>query len=133
MGSGVTGFRGGDAVIGLSDRLALPLKAQAEYVVLDADAVAAVPVGTDPVAEAVGGYAVRLAALAGVRVVAVAGAGDEELVRDLGAKFFVPRTADLPAATDASSGSPGSWVRGLGRDGRGGSGDGHPRAESCRL
>jgi NADPH2:quinone reductase len=130
LGPGVAGFRRGDAVIGLSDRLALPLKAQAEYVVLDADAVAAVPAGTDLVAAAtlplggltaaqaldiaaaepgetllvtgaagaVGGYTVQLAALAGVRVVAVAGAGDEELVRDLGAEFFVPRTADLPAA-----------------------------------
>ncbi|NGO81883.1 NADP-dependent oxidoreductase [Streptomyces sp. YC504] len=130
LGPGVAGFRRGDAVIGLSDRLALPLKAQAEYVVLDADAVAAVPAGTDLVAAAtlplggltaaqaldiaeaepggtllvtgaagaVGGYAVQLAARAGVRVVAVAGAGDEEVVRELGAEFFVPRTADLPAA-----------------------------------
>ncbi|MFJ2955618.1 NADP-dependent oxidoreductase [Streptomyces sp. NPDC087270] len=130
LGPEVVGFRPGDAVIGLSDRLALPLKTQAEYVVLDADAVAAVPAGTDLVAAAtlplggltaaqaldiarvepgdtllvtgaagsVGGYTVRLAALAGVRVVAVAGGGDEELVRGLGAEFFVPRTADLPPA-----------------------------------
>ncbi|MBV2154993.1 NADP-dependent oxidoreductase [Kitasatospora sp. SUK 42] len=130
LGPGVAGFRPGDAVIGLSDRLALPLKTQAEYVVLDAGAVAAVPAGTDPVAAAtlplggltaaqaldiagaepgdtllvtgaagaVGGYTVQLAALAGLRVVAVADTGDEELVRELGAEFFVPRTADLPAA-----------------------------------
>lgn len=130
LGPEVTGCQPGDAVIGLSDRLALPLKAQAGYVVLDAGAVAAVPAGTDLVAAAtlplggltaaqaldlagpqpgdtllvtgaagaVGGYTVQLAALAGVRVVAVAGADDEELVRDLGAEFFVPRTADLPAA-----------------------------------
>ncbi|MEW1693280.1 NADP-dependent oxidoreductase [Streptomyces sp. NPDC091265] len=130
LGPRTTGFRRGDAVLGLSDRLALPLKAQAEYVVLDADAVAAVPAGTDLVAAAtlplggltaaqaldiaaagpgdtllvtgaagaVGGYTVQLAAAAGVRVVAVADVGDEELVRDLGAEFFVPRTADLPAA-----------------------------------
>lgn len=130
LGPGVTGLRGSDAVIGLSDRLPLPLKAQAEYVVLDADAVAAVPAGTDLVAAAtlplggltaaqaldiaaagpgdtllvtgaagaVGGYTVQLAARAGVRVVAVAGADDEELVRDLGAEFFVPRSADLSAA-----------------------------------
>ncbi|MFD9636581.1 NADP-dependent oxidoreductase [Streptomyces violascens] len=130
LGPEVAGFRRGDAVIGLSDRLALPLKAQAEYVVLDADAVAAVPAGTDLVAAAalplggltaaqaldiaaakpgdtllvtgaagaVGGYTVQLAALTGVRVIAVAGADDEELVRDLGAEFFVPRTANLPAA-----------------------------------
>ncbi|MER7177767.1 alcohol dehydrogenase catalytic domain-containing protein [Streptomyces mesophilus] len=130
LGPGVAGLRRGDAVIGLCDRLALPLKAQAEYVVLDADAVAAVPAGTDLVAAAtlplggltaaqaldiaaaeaggtllvtgaagaVGGYAVQLAARAGVRVVAVAGAADEQAVRELGAELFVPRTADLPAA-----------------------------------
>lgn len=130
LGPGVDGFRRGDAVIGLSDRLALPLKAQAEHVVLDAEAVAAVPGSTDLVAAAtlplgaltaaqaldiavagpgetllvtgaagaVGGYAVQLAALAGVRVIAVASPGDEELVRGLGAEFFVPRAADLPAA-----------------------------------
>ncbi|MFH9400707.1 NADP-dependent oxidoreductase [Streptomyces sp. NPDC017638] len=130
LGPEVVGFQLGDAVIGLSDRLALSLKTQAEYVVLDTDAVAAVPAGTDLMAAAtlplggltaaqalditgakpgdtllvtgaagaVGGYTVQLAALAGVRVVAVAGADDEELVRDLGADFFVPRTADLPAA-----------------------------------
>jgi NADPH2:quinone reductase len=130
LGPQVTAFRPGDPVIGLSDRLALPLKTQAEYVVLDAGAVASVPTGTDLIAAAtlplggltaaqaldiaaaepgdtllvtgaagaVGGFTVQLAAAAGVRVVAVAGAGDEELVRGLGAEFFVPRTADLPAA-----------------------------------
>ncbi|MFG3142537.1 NADP-dependent oxidoreductase [Streptomyces sp. NPDC048211] len=130
LGPEVVGFRLGDLVIGLSDRLALSLKTQAEHVVLDVDAVAAMPAGTDLVAAAtlplggltaaqalditgaklgdtllvtgaagaVGGYTVQLAALAGVRVVAVAGVGDEELLHDLGAEFFVPRTADLPAA-----------------------------------
>ncbi|MFI6435141.1 hypothetical protein [Streptomyces sp. NPDC050759] len=39
-------------MIGLYDRLALSLKAQAEYVVLDVEAVAAVPAGTDLVAAA---------------------------------------------------------------------------------
>ncbi|WP_027945305.1 NADP-dependent oxidoreductase [Amycolatopsis taiwanensis] len=131
LGPGVAGFKPGDQVIGLSDRLAIPLKTHAEYVVLDADAVAVVPPGTDLIATAtlplngltaaqaldlaelrpgqsllvtgaaggVGSYATQLAALAGVRVVAVAGDGDEELVHELGAEFFVPRTAaDLPAA-----------------------------------
>ncbi|WP_328918027.1 zinc-binding dehydrogenase [Streptomyces sp. NBC_00223] len=40
-----------------------------------------------------GGFAVELAALRGLRVVAVAGPGDEALVRGLGADSFVPRTA----------------------------------------
>lgn len=133
VGPGVTGFAPGDRVIGLSDRLALPLKAQAEYVVLDVDAVAPVPDGLDLVAAAtlplnvltaaqaldltelsasqtmlvtgaaggVGGYVVELAARQGARVVAVAGEKDEQLVRDLGAEFFVPRTVPIgPAVRD---------------------------------
>ncbi|BAJ28812.1 MULTISPECIES: NADP-dependent oxidoreductase [Kitasatospora] len=52
LGPGVTGFRRGQPVLGLSDRLTLPLKAQAEQVVLDADAVAPLPDGLDPVAAA---------------------------------------------------------------------------------
>ncbi|MEV7010174.1 NADP-dependent oxidoreductase [Streptosporangium sp. NPDC051022] len=46
----------------------------------------------------VGGYAVELAVQRGLRVVAVAGAADEELVRGFGAEFFVPREAELGAA-----------------------------------
>jgi NADPH:quinone reductase-like Zn-dependent oxidoreductase len=40
----------GTAVIGLADLLGRPLKTHAEYVVLDADAVAPAPAGLDPVA-----------------------------------------------------------------------------------
>ncbi|MFJ6381119.1 NADP-dependent oxidoreductase [Kitasatospora sp. NPDC092039] len=40
----------------------------------------------------VGGFAVELAALRGLRVVALAGQDDEHLVRRLGAEWFVPRT-----------------------------------------
>ncbi|WP_219498694.1 alcohol dehydrogenase catalytic domain-containing protein [Nonomuraea ceibae] len=49
IGPGVTGFKPGDRVIGLCDRLDVPLGAQAEHVVLDADAVAAAPAGLSPV------------------------------------------------------------------------------------
>ncbi|MEV4757111.1 NADP-dependent oxidoreductase [Micromonospora sp. NPDC049559] len=52
LGAGVVGLSPGDQVIGLSDRLALAAKAQAEQVVLDADAVAVVPPGTDLTAAA---------------------------------------------------------------------------------
>lgn len=52
LGAGVTGFAVGDGVIGLSDRLSLPLKTHAEWVVLDAEAVAALPAGVDPIAAA---------------------------------------------------------------------------------
>lgn len=125
-GEGVTEFAVGDRVIGLSDRVQLPLKTQAEYVVLAADAVAPAP-GTDMVAAStlplnastalqaldllalepgrtllvtgaaggVGGFAVEQAAARGLRVVASAGEGDEDLVRGLGAELFVPRTAPL--------------------------------------
>ncbi|MER6944388.1 NADP-dependent oxidoreductase [Nonomuraea sp. NPDC000554] len=132
VGAGAA-FEVGDEVIGLAARLELPVKAQAEYVVLDASAVARAPRGV-PAAEAatiplngltawqaldraglsqgqtllvtgaagaVGGYLVELAALRGLRVVAVAGPGDEELVRGLGAEWFVPRSADLAASVRA--------------------------------
>ncbi|GAB7188736.1 NADP-dependent oxidoreductase [Kitasatospora sp. Ki12] len=49
-------------------------------------------------AGAVGGFAVELAAQRGLRVAALAGEGDETLVRALGAQWFVPRTADDVAA-----------------------------------
>ncbi|MGW5721670.1 NADP-dependent oxidoreductase [Amycolatopsis sp. NPDC003865] len=114
-------FRVGDAVLGLRDRIALPLGAYAEQIVLDASAVALAPVGMSPVeaatlplnaltaaqaldlvetggtvlvtgaAGAVGGYAVTLARARRLRVVAVASAADETLVRGFGADEFLPR------------------------------------------
>lgn len=130
VGAGVTGFAPGDRVIGLADRLDLPLGAYAEQIVLDAGAVAPAPARATPAQAAtlplngltadqalgltgltegqtllvtgaaggLGGYAVELAVTRGLRVVAVAGAGDEELVRSLGAEFFVPRDAELGSA-----------------------------------
>ncbi|WP_374117156.1 NADP-dependent oxidoreductase [Streptomyces sp. RKAG293] len=130
VGPGVTAFAPGDRVIGLQDRLDVRTGAQAEYVVLDADAVASAPAGIPPeaaatlplnaltadlaldvlgalglepggtllvtgAAGALGGYAVELAALRGLRVVAVAGAADESSVRALGAAHFVERGAEL--------------------------------------
>ncbi|AUY48049.1 NADP-dependent oxidoreductase [Streptomyces sp. CB01881] len=49
-------------------------------------------------AGAVGGFAVELAVLRGLRVVALAGEEDEALVRELGAEWFVPRGTADPAA-----------------------------------
>ena len=43
----------------------------------------------------VGGFAMELAVLRGLRIVAQAGAEDEELVRGLGAELFVPRDVPL--------------------------------------
>ncbi|MEA5361311.1 NADP-dependent oxidoreductase [Amycolatopsis sp., V23-08] len=120
-----TGFRVGEAVIGLRDRIAAPLGAYAERIVLDASAVAPAPAGFSPAeaatlplnaltaaqaldlagtgrtllvtgaAGAVGGYAVALAHTRKLRVVAVAGAADEAQVRTFGAGEFVPRGPDL--------------------------------------
>ncbi|WP_410622141.1 NADP-dependent oxidoreductase [Amycolatopsis sp. cmx-8-4] len=120
VGAGA-GFRVGEAVIGLRDRLATPLGAYAEQIVLDAAAVAPAPAGVSPAeaatlplnaltaaqaldlvattgtllvtgaAGAVGGYAVALAHARKLRVVAVAGAADEAQVKAFGADEFVPR------------------------------------------
>ena len=49
-------------------------------------------------AGAVGGFALELATLRGLRTVAVAAPRDEELVRELGADEFVARTQDLGGA-----------------------------------
>ncbi len=127
LGEGVRGWSVGDAVIGLQERLDLPLGTQAEHVVLEEWAIAPAPAGmgmaeasTLPLnattadqaldaldlahgqwllvtgaAGGVGAFAVELAVLRGLRVVAQAGADDEGLVRGLGAELFVPRTAVL--------------------------------------
>ncbi|MFI6584286.1 NADP-dependent oxidoreductase [Embleya sp. NPDC050493] len=127
VGAGVTGFAVGDAVLGLRDRLDVRTGAQAEFVVLDADAVGPLPAGLDAIAAAtiplngltawqglelldlaagdtlvvtgaagaVGGFTVELAAARGVRVVAVAGAADEDFLRGVGAEWFVARGPEL--------------------------------------
>ncbi|MCF3185298.1 NADP-dependent oxidoreductase [Streptomyces polychromogenes] len=51
-------------------------------------------------AGSVGGIAVQLAARAGLVVTALAGEGDEELVRSLGAQEFVPRGAEPAVPVD---------------------------------
>ncbi|MFJ9364669.1 NADP-dependent oxidoreductase [Nocardia sp. NPDC101769] len=133
IGSGVPDFARGDQAYGLSDRLDVPLGAQADFVVLDAAAVAlaprrasAVEAATIPLnaltavqsldalaltagqtvlitgaAGALGGFAVELAVSQGLRVVATAAAPDEDLVRELGAEFFVPRGGRLGEAVRA--------------------------------
>ncbi|MEV5877025.1 NADP-dependent oxidoreductase [Streptomyces sp. NPDC052101] len=141
-------WRIGEPVVALVPGVAEPLGAHAEYVVVDADAVAAAPASVDAVhagtlplngltalqaldlldlapgasllvtgaAGAVGGFAVQLAAHRGIEVVGHARAGDEELVRSLGAARF---TADgierggVDAVLDAAVlGAPAlEWVR----------------------
>ena len=55
------------------------------------DLLALRPGQTLGVTGAVGGYAVQLGANEGLRVIAIAGLGDEALVRGLGAAVFIPR------------------------------------------
>jgi NADPH:quinone reductase len=130
VGLGVEHFRTGDRVIAMRDLLSAPVGAQAEYVVLDTEAVAPAPHTVSPVeaatvplngltavqaldllalgdgqwllvtgaAGALGGFVLQLAALRGLRTVAVASAGDESLVRELGADVFVGRSEDLRAS-----------------------------------
>jgi NADPH:quinone reductase len=130
LGPGVERFAVGDSVIGLRDLLSAPIGAQAECVVLDADAVARAPRNVSPAeastlplngltaaqaldllaleagqwllvtgaAGVLGGFALELAALRGLRTIAVAAPEDEELVRRLGADEFIARTEKLGAA-----------------------------------
>lgn len=49
IGTGTTGFAVGDEVIGLSDRLDVPLGTHADFVVLDAAAIAPAPQGISPI------------------------------------------------------------------------------------
>jgi NADPH2:quinone reductase len=80
----------------------LPLNALTAWQSLDRVGVA--PGGTLLVtgaAGAVGGYLVELAAARGLRVVASAGRADEDLVRGLGAEWFVPRDTGLAEAVRA--------------------------------
>ena len=66
--------------------------------------------GVTGAAGAVGGYAVQLGANEGLRVIAIAGPGDEALVRGLGAELFIPRgDGALRAMRDAA----GTGVDGL--------------------
>ncbi|WP_225101514.1 NADP-dependent oxidoreductase [Streptomyces sp. CoH27] len=122
----------GDPVVALVASVAEPLGAHAEYVVVDADAVAVAPASVDAVhagtlplngltavqaldlldlapgssllvtgaAGAVGGFAVQLAAGRGIEVTGHARAGDEELVRSLGAARFTAGGGE-PGGVDA--------------------------------
>ena len=130
IGPGVDRFRAGDPVIAMRDLLSAPVGAQAEYVVLDTEAVAPAPRTVTPVeaatvplngltaaqaldllalregqwllvtgaAGALGGFALELAALRGLRTVGIASPGDESLVRELGADAFVPRSENIGAS-----------------------------------
>src|SRR5437763_1578607 len=83
VGPGVDQFEIGHRVIGMRDLLSLR------------DGQRLLVTGA---AGALGGFALQLAALRGLRTIAVAGPADEPLVRGLGADEFVARSEDLGAA-----------------------------------
>ncbi|MER6847495.1 MULTISPECIES: NADP-dependent oxidoreductase [Streptomyces] len=154
LGAGVTAFVPGQRVIGLRDLLDVSLGAYAEYLVLDATAVAPAPPDATAAAAAtlplngltalqaldllglvagdtvlvtgatgaVGGFAVDLAVRRGLRVVAQAGAADEEFVRGLGAEWVVGRDASdlasdvrrlVPGGADGALDTAGHGIRAL--------------------
>ncbi|MFE3764503.1 NADP-dependent oxidoreductase [Streptomyces sp. NPDC059104] len=81
----------------------LPLNGLTAWQALDLLAAAdGATVAITGAAGAVGGYLVELAAARGLRVVAVAGSQDRELVHELGATLFVPRSQDPAAAIRAA-------------------------------
>lgn len=130
VGPDVDRVDAGDVVIGLRAVLSAPVGAQAEYLVLDKDAVAPAPRSISPVEAAtlplnaltasqaldlldlkpgqwllvtgavgaLGGFALELAALSGLRTIASANSTDEPLARKLGANEFIARTDDVGAA-----------------------------------
>ncbi|MFF9495384.1 NADP-dependent oxidoreductase [Streptomyces flaveolus] len=154
LGAGVTAFVPGQRVIGLRDLLDVSRGAYAEYLVLDATAVAPAPPDATAAAAAtlplngltalqaldllglvagdtvlvtgatgaVGGFAVDLAVRRGLRVVAQAGAADEEFVRGLGAEWVVGRDASdlasdvrrlVPGGADGALDTAGHGIRAL--------------------
>ncbi len=130
LGPGTNGLKVGDEVIGMRDLLSAPIGAQAEYVVLDVDAIGPAPLSVLPAeaatiplngltaaqaldllalsdgqwllvtgaAGALGGFALELAALRGLRTIALASPGDAALVEELGAHEFLARPDDVGAA-----------------------------------
>ncbi len=139
VGSAVKGSRAGDPVIAMRDLLSASIGAQAEYVVLDTDAVAPAPRSVSPVEAAtiplngltatqaldllalregqwllvtgaaggVGGFALQLAALRGLKIVATASARDEPLAYELGATHSSrePRLSERRSAVWLPAGS----------------------------
>jgi NADPH:quinone reductase-like Zn-dependent oxidoreductase len=130
VGPRVSGWVPGEQVMAAVSPWAPGGGAQAEYVLVAADALARVPSGIGleaaatlamnaltvraaldelalrpgqtlaltGAAGAVGGYAIQLGRLAGLRVIADARPEDEELVRGLGADVVVPRGPDVAAS-----------------------------------
>ncbi|GAB0104090.1 NADP-dependent oxidoreductase [Nocardia sp. JMUB6875] len=90
--------------VDLTSASTLPLNAiTADLAVSHAGAAAGKTVLVTGAAGGVGGYAVQLAATLGAKVIAVAGPGDEDLVRRLGASEFAARGDDLAQRLGAGS------------------------------
>ena len=88
----------------------IPLNALTAVQALDALGLAAgQTILVTGAAGGLGGFGVELAAMRGLRVIAAAGDADENIVRELGAANFVPRSADLAEA--ARDLCPAGWTR----------------------
>jgi NADPH:quinone reductase-like Zn-dependent oxidoreductase len=84
------------------DGATLPLNAHTAWQSLDRLSLpTGATIAITGAAGAVGGFAVRLAVLRGLRVVAIAAASDEAAVRAQGAEWFVARSADPAGAMRA--------------------------------
>ncbi|MCP2329692.1 NADPH:quinone reductase-like Zn-dependent oxidoreductase [Hamadaea flava] len=118
VGADVTRFAVGDRVAGLSDRLALPSKAQAEYAVLDEEAVGRLPDDVDLVAAAT----LPLNSLTAAQALDLAGLRPGQTVLVTGAAGAVGGYAvQLASATGArvvgaAGGADEDLVRALGAD-----------------
>jgi NADPH:quinone reductase len=81
--------------LGLAEAATVPMNGLTVRLALDTlDLPAGEWVAVTGAAGAVGGYATQLAAVEGLRIVAIASSGDEDLARTLGAESFVPRGPD---------------------------------------
>ncbi|MBE3015777.1 NADP-dependent oxidoreductase [Microbispora sp. NEAU-D428] len=117
-GPGVTGVRPGERVIGLSDRLTEPLKAQADLVVLDETAVAPAPAGV----AAPEASTLPLNALTAVQALDLAGLAEGETLLVTGAAGglggYLVELAVTRGLRVAAVAAPGdeSLVRGFGAE-----------------
>ncbi|XVQ85576.1 NADP-dependent oxidoreductase [Microbispora siamensis] len=117
-GPGVTGVRPGERVLGLSDRLTEPLKAQADLVVLDETAVAPTPAGV----AAPEASTLPLNALTAVQALDLAGLAEGETLLVTGAAGglggYLVELAVARGLRVAAVAAPGdeSLVRGFGAE-----------------
>lgn len=96
-----TSIASAPAGIGAIEAATLPLNGLTADQALDLlDLPSGATLAITGAAGAVGGFAVQLATARGLNVIAIAGEEDEQLVKELGAARFVPRSAALAEQVD---------------------------------